>query len=188
MDAVDQHRARTILPCHCLTRSTSGGAGISTCSPSPTAFALGLGPDLPWVDEPSPGNLGPSTPAFLARVSLLIPAFSLVCAPAVLSIRLLRTYDAPLPTTVLTLPSLSPSSLPPAFPQLGFTRGVRGRTPRIPFVSPGFAGLAGRLRVQRILFPPGGPAGGIYPPRERHCQYRRPAASVSRLSPGHLRR
>ena len=34
-----------------------GGTGISTSCPSPTPFGLGLGPDLPWADEPSPGNL-----------------------------------------------------------------------------------------------------------------------------------
>ena len=34
-----------------------GGAGISTCYPSATPFGLTLGPDLPWADEPSPGNL-----------------------------------------------------------------------------------------------------------------------------------
>ena len=39
---------------------------------------LGLGPDLPWADEPSPGNLRLSTGKFLACLSLLIPAFSLV--------------------------------------------------------------------------------------------------------------
>ena len=33
------------------------GAGISTCCPSDTPFGLSLGPDLPWADEPSPGNL-----------------------------------------------------------------------------------------------------------------------------------
>src|SRR5699024_85338 len=76
LDAVDHHRARPILLCHCFAQSPSGGAGISTCSPSPTTSVLGLGPDLPWADEPSPGNLGLSTPVFLARVSLLIPAFS----------------------------------------------------------------------------------------------------------------
>ena len=27
------------------------------CFPSPTPFGLGLGSDLPWADEPSPGNL-----------------------------------------------------------------------------------------------------------------------------------
>ena len=36
---------------------TVGGIGISTDCPSSTAFALDLGPDLPWADEPSPGNL-----------------------------------------------------------------------------------------------------------------------------------
>ena len=34
----------------------------------------------------------------LAPLSLLIPAFSLVCTPPPLSIRLLRAYIAPLPT------------------------------------------------------------------------------------------
>ena len=32
-------------------------AGISTCCPSDTLLGLSLGPDLPWADEPSPGNL-----------------------------------------------------------------------------------------------------------------------------------
>ena len=32
-------------------------AGISTYCPSDTLFGLSLGPDLPWADEPSPGNL-----------------------------------------------------------------------------------------------------------------------------------
>ena len=36
-------------------------AGISTCYPSDTPFGLSLGPDLPWADEPSPGNLRLST-------------------------------------------------------------------------------------------------------------------------------
>ena len=34
-----------------------GGIGISTNYPSLTPFGLSLGPDLPWADEPSPGNL-----------------------------------------------------------------------------------------------------------------------------------
>jgi len=33
------------------------GTGIFTCCPSPAPFGLGLGPGLPWADEPSPGNL-----------------------------------------------------------------------------------------------------------------------------------
>jgi hypothetical protein len=44
----------------CVTPSfkrTAGGTGISTRCPSPTPFGLGLGPGLPWADEPSPGNL-----------------------------------------------------------------------------------------------------------------------------------
>ena len=44
-------------------------------------YVLGLGPDLPWEDEPSPGNLRFSTPEILTLVSLLIPAFSLLYSP-----------------------------------------------------------------------------------------------------------
>ena len=44
-------------------------------------LVLGLGPDLPWADEPSPGNLRLSTEKFLTSLSLLMPAFSLVCCP-----------------------------------------------------------------------------------------------------------
>ena len=73
------------------------GAGISACSPSPTTSVLGLGPDLPWVDEPSPGNLGHKTPVFLAQVSLLIPAFSLPCSPPLLPLWLPPACYAPLP-------------------------------------------------------------------------------------------
>ena len=59
-----------------LHTSCVGGTGISTRCPSPTPFGLGLGPDLPWADEPSPGNLRLSTGRFLASLSLLMPAFS----------------------------------------------------------------------------------------------------------------
>ena len=76
-----------------------GGTGISTSYPSPTTIVLGLGPDLPWADEPSPGNLGHSTCKFLAYISLLIPAFSLLCRPQVLPVLLQPTYYAPLPLT-----------------------------------------------------------------------------------------
>ena len=80
---------------------STGSAGISTCCPSPTTSVLGLGPDLPWVDEPSPGNLGPSTGVFLTHLSLLIPAFSLLYSPHVLSVVLLPIHNAPLPLTVV---------------------------------------------------------------------------------------
>ena len=74
-----------------------GGTGISTSYPSPTTSVLGLGPDLPWADEPSPGNLGLSTCVFLAHISLLIPAFSLLCRPRLLTVTLLPAHYAPLP-------------------------------------------------------------------------------------------
>ena len=63
-----------------------GGAGISTCYPSDTPFGLSLGPDLPWADEPSPGNLRLSTARILTLLSLLIPAFSLLSRPPMLSL------------------------------------------------------------------------------------------------------
>ena len=86
-----------ILLCPRVSYSYTFGTGMSTCCPSPTPLGLGLGPDLPWVDEPSPGNLGLSTGMFLACLSLLIPAFSLVQCPPCLSIRLLPLHIAPLP-------------------------------------------------------------------------------------------
>ena len=94
-DRLYHQPAHAILLCQCFARV--GGTGISTSSPSPTIFVLGLGPDLPWADEPSPGILGLSTGRFLACLSLLIPAFSLLCRPPVLPLWLLPTYYAPLP-------------------------------------------------------------------------------------------
>ena len=68
-------------------------AGISTCYPSDTLFGLSLGPDLPWADEPSPGNLRLSMAWILTMLSLLIPAFSLLFRPHILSIMLLPTIE-----------------------------------------------------------------------------------------------
>ena len=62
-------------------------------------YVLGLGPDLPWVDEPSPGNLRLSTAWILTMLSLLIPAFSLPYSPHCLSIMLHPVCIAPLPTS-----------------------------------------------------------------------------------------
>ena len=95
LDRFYHQPAHAILLCQCLTHI--GGAGISTCFPSPTTSVLSLGPDLPWADEPSPGNLGLSTCEFLARISLLIPAFSLLYTPRLLSVPLQRVHYAPLP-------------------------------------------------------------------------------------------
>ena len=101
--AVDFHpHGYTILLRPCFDSwSILSGTGISTCYPSPTAFALGLGPDLPWEDWPSPGNLRFSTVWVLATLSLLMPAFSLVYSPPSLTIRLLPVYIAPLPIEFL---------------------------------------------------------------------------------------
>ena len=56
-------------------------------------LGLSLGPDLPWADEPSPGNLRLSTAKILTLLSLLIPAFSLLPRPYVLSIILHPTTE-----------------------------------------------------------------------------------------------
>ena len=65
--------------------------GISTCCPSTTPFGLALGPDLPRADEPSSGNLGFSVRGILTHVPLLTPAFSLLYAPQLLPVLLLRS-------------------------------------------------------------------------------------------------
>ena len=48
-------------------------------------------PASPWADEPSPGNLRFSTVKILTSLSLLIPAFSLLLRPHVVSVMLLPT-------------------------------------------------------------------------------------------------
>ena len=73
--------------------------GISTCCPSATAFALTLGPDLPREDQLYSGNLRYSAEKILTSLSLLIPAFSLVNTPLLLTIQLQCVNDAPLPLT-----------------------------------------------------------------------------------------
>ena len=95
LDRLYHQPAHAILLCQRF--ALEGGTGISTSCPSPTTIVLGLGPDLPWADEPSPGNLGLSTCRFLACISLLIPAFSLLCSPPVLPVWLLPAHYAPLP-------------------------------------------------------------------------------------------
>ena len=95
LDGLYHQPAHAILLRQCITHT--GGTGISTSCPSPTTIVLGLGPDLPWADEPSPGNLGLSTCRFPACISLLIPAFSLLYSPPLLPLRLQPMHYAPLP-------------------------------------------------------------------------------------------
>ena len=73
--------------------------GISTCCPSATAFALALGPDLPRADQLYSGNLRYSAKRILTFFSLLIPAFSLLNTPRLLTVPLRRVNNAPLPIT-----------------------------------------------------------------------------------------
>ena len=79
-----------LLPC---------GTGISTCCPSATLFSLTLGPDFPRADQLYPGDLGYSATRILTLFSLLIPAFSLLSTPQLLTVLLLRVKNAPIPMT-----------------------------------------------------------------------------------------
>ena len=91
-----------------------GSAGIFTCYPSATPFGLTLGPDLPWADEPSPGNLRLSTARILTLLSLLIPAFSLLPRPQILSVLLHPTIECSSTThTFLHESAISVYSLAP---------------------------------------------------------------------------
>ena len=76
----------TCVPTVLVTHST----GISTCCPSTTSFDLALGPDLPRADQLYSGNLGYSAERILTSLSLLIPAFSLLIPPLLLSVQLRR--------------------------------------------------------------------------------------------------
>ena len=59
--------------------------GISTCYPSTTSFDLALGPDLPRADQLYSGNLRYSAGRIPTFLSLLIPAFSLLIPPLLLT-------------------------------------------------------------------------------------------------------
>ena len=74
--------------------------GISTCCPSTTSFDLALGPDLPRADQLYSGNLRYSAEKILTSLSLLIPAFSLLNAPLLLTVQLRRLKNAPLPIDI----------------------------------------------------------------------------------------
>ena len=71
--------------------------GISTCYPSLTSCDLCLGPDLPRADQLYSGNLRYSAWRIPTSISLLIPAFSLLISPLLLTVQLRRDKNAPLP-------------------------------------------------------------------------------------------
>ena len=75
----------TASPLHSLT--TRSGAGLSyLLSIAYDDDVLGLGPDSPWDDWRCPGTLRLSVWMVRTSMTLLIPAFALVCAPPVLTI------------------------------------------------------------------------------------------------------
>ena len=82
------------------------GTGISTCFPSATPLGLVLGPDLPRADQLYPGNLGYSAIRILTLFSLLIPAFSLLIPPRLLSVSLPRSLECSSTTCIATNPRL----------------------------------------------------------------------------------
>ncbi len=85
-----------------------GSTGISTSYPSTTPFGLALGPDLPWADEPSPGNLGHSAEEILTPLSLLMPTFSLEWPPRLASAAAsLATRRSPTDPIAWTHPKVS---------------------------------------------------------------------------------
>ena len=93
--------SRLMLSTYVPTVLSYHSAGISTCCPSTTSFDLALGPDLPRADQLYSGNLGYSAKRIPTSFSLLIPAFSLHISPPLLTVRLLRYVNAPLPTRFL---------------------------------------------------------------------------------------
>ena len=91
----------TCVPTVLLYRST----GISTCCPSATPFSLALGPDLPRADQLYSGNLGYSAGRIPTFLSLLIPAFSLLKSPQLLTVLLRPFKNAPLPIELIQFQS-----------------------------------------------------------------------------------
>jgi hypothetical protein len=78
------------LPRPRFAHTMRSGAGISDLLSIAYDYdVLGLGPDSPWDDWRCPGTLRLSVWMVLTSMTLLIPAFALVCAPPVLAVWLL---------------------------------------------------------------------------------------------------
>src|SRR5438094_3798468 len=79
------------LPRPRFTLPMRSGAGFSHLLAIAYDYnVLGLGPDSPWGDWRCPGTLRLAVWMVLTSMTLLIPAFALVCAPPVLAIGLRR--------------------------------------------------------------------------------------------------
>ena len=77
------------LPRPRFAHTMRSGAGLShLLSIAYDCNVLGLGPDSPWVDWRCPGTLRLAVWMVLTSMTLLIPAFALVCAPPVLTVEL----------------------------------------------------------------------------------------------------
>src|SRR5438874_13612052 len=77
------------LPRPRFAHTMRSGAGFShLLAIAYDSNVLGVGPDSPWVDWRCPGTLRLSVWMVLTSMTLLIPAFALVCAPPVLAVRL----------------------------------------------------------------------------------------------------
>ena len=87
-----------------------------------------LGPDLPRADEPSPGILRHSVCRILTYISLLTPAFSLPYSPTLLTVYLLRVWNAPLPLTLLSIRSFGNMLSPGTFSAQGHSTSELLRT------------------------------------------------------------
>ena len=89
--------------------------GISTCYPSTTSFDLALGPDLPRADQLYSGNLRYSAWRIPTSISLLIPAFSLLKSPQLLTVLLRPFKNAPLPIELIQFQSFGSVFQPRTF-------------------------------------------------------------------------
>ena len=89
--------------------------GISTCYPSTTSFDLALGPDLPRADQLYSGNLRYSAGRIPTFLSLLIPAFSLLKSPQLLTVLLHPFKNAPLPIELIQFQSFGSVFQPRTF-------------------------------------------------------------------------
>ena len=108
---------------HLAVQTVFGGSGISTRCPSPTAFALGLGPTNPGRTNLPQESLEFRRAGFQPALSLLMSAFSLQSAPWSVtpstSLHLER-----FPTAVLLQPIASVYGLSPDHFRRNFARWV----------------------------------------------------------------